>query len=197
MHCLIDLKKDSRNSTTGSLRIIAGEWRRRRIYFESSTELRPTTDAARESLFNWLQDRIEGTVCLDLFAGSGALGFEALSRGAGEVDFIDSNRLCIKSLHQTSKELQTERCTIVHRNALDYLQRCNQKFDIVFLDPPYRSGLAAEALQKLDSMNCLNLDARIYLEVERDFSSVKLADRWVIVRNFDAGSRSHYLLARQ
>ena len=179
------------------MRIIAGEWRRRRIYFESSTELRPTTDAARETLFNWLQGRIEGAVCLDLFAGSGALGFEALSRGASEVVLVDSNRRCIKSLHRTSKELQTERYTIVHRDALDYLQCCNQKFDIVFLDPPYHSGLAVEALQKLDSINCLNLDARVYLEVEGDFSSVKLADRWTIVRIFDAGSRSHYLLARQ
>ena len=179
------------------MRIIAGEWRRRRIYFDSSTELRPTTDAARETLFNWLQDRIEGAVCLDLFAGSGALGFEALSRGAGEVILVDSNHRCIKNLHQTAKELQTERCTIVHRDALVYLQRCNWKFDLVFLDPPYRSGLAVEALRKLDSTNSLNLDARIYLEVERDFSSVKLADWWTIVRNFNAGSRSHYLLARQ
>ena len=179
------------------MRIIAGEWRRRRIYFESSTELRPTTDAARETLFNWLQDRIEGATCLDLFAGSGALGFEALSRGAGEVVLVDSNRRCIKSLHQTANDLQTESCTIVHRNALDYLQQCNKNFDIVFLDPPYHSGLAVEALQKLDSISRLNVDARIYLEVERDFSSVKLADRWTIVRNFDAGSRSHYLLSRQ
>lgn len=179
------------------MRIIAGEWRRRRIYFESSTELRPTTDAARETLFNWLQDRIEGTVCLDLFAGSGALGFEALSRGAGEVVLVDSNRRCINNLHQTANELQTENCTIVHRNALDYLKRCNWNFDIVFLDPPYHSGLAVEALRILDSINCLNLDALIYLEIERDFSSTKLADRWKFVRNFNAGSRSHYLLSRQ
>ena len=192
-----DLKRELRKSATGSLRIIAGEWRRRRIFFDSSTELRPTTDAARETLFNWMQDRIEGAVCLDLFAGSGALGFEALSRGAGEVVLVDSNRRCIKSLHQTAKELQTELCTIVHRDALVYLQQCNWKFDIVFLDPPYRSGLAVEALRKLDSTNSLNLDARIYLEVEKDFSAVKLADRWTIVRNFNAGSRSHYLLARQ
>ncbi len=194
---MVDLKRESHKSASGSLRIIAGEWRRRRIYFESSTELRPTTNAARETLFNWLQDRIEGAVCLDLFAGSGALGFEALSRGAGEVVLVDSNRRCIKSLHQTSRELQTEHCTIVHRTALDYLQRCERMFDIVFLDPPYRSGLAVEALKKLESMNCLNMDARIYLEVERDFSSVKLANRWTIVRNFNAGSRSHYLLSRQ
>ncbi|MCG8621313.1 MAG: 16S rRNA (guanine(966)-N(2))-methyltransferase RsmD [Proteobacteria bacterium] len=179
------------------MRIIAGEWRRRRIYFESLTELRPTTDAARETLFNWLQDRIAGAMCLDLFAGSGALGFEALSRGAGEVVLVDSNHRCTKSLHQTANDLQTESCTIVHRNALDYLQQCNRKFDIVFLDPPYRSGLAVEALRKLDSVDCLNLDARIYLEVERDFSSAKLANWWTIVRNFDAGSRSHYLLSRQ
>ncbi len=179
------------------MRIIAGEWRRRRIYFESSNELRPTTDAARETLFNWLQGQIEGAVCLDLFAGSGALGFEALSRGAGEVVLVDSNRRCINNLHQTANELKTERCTIIHRNAFDYLKRCNQKFDIVFLDPPYYGGLAVEALLKLDSTDTLNLDALIYLEVERDFSSLKLADRWAIVRNFNAGSRSHYLLSRQ
>ena len=192
-----DLKRDSRKSAAGSLRIIAGEWRRRRIYFDSSTELRPTTDAARETLFNWLQNRIEGAVCLDLFAGSGALGFEALSRGAGEVVLVDSNRRCIKSLHQTANELQTERCTIIHRNAMDYLQRCNRNFDIVFLDPPYHSGLAVEALQKIDSIGCLKLDARVYLEVERDFSSVKLVDRWSVVRNFNTGSRSHYLISSQ
>ncbi len=182
---------------SGSLRIIAGRWRRRRISFDSKADIRPTTDSARETLFNWLQGAIEGAVCLDLFAGSGALGFEALSRGAKEVVLVDSDRRCVRSLNQTAADLESNDCSIVQKDGLVFLRQTGRHFDIVFLDPPFRTQLAIRALSLLHSEECLSPDARIYLETEREFSEMNLEKDWNIVRHFRSGSRCHYLLSRK
>ena len=179
---------------TGSLRIIAGRWRRRNIRFNSSLEVRPTTDAARETLFNWLQGRIEKSVCLDLFAGSGALGFEALSRGAREVVLVDSNRRCIRALHQNAENLNAQDCSIVLSDGLMYLRQTRQRFDIVFVDPPFHSQLQCKALSTIQSSGVLNPDAQVYLEVEHTFNENQLLDDWEILRQLRAGSRLHILL---
>ncbi len=183
------------HKSSGELRIIAGKWRSRRIRFDFAANLRPTTDSARETLFNWLYDRITHAVCLDLFAGSGALAFEALSRGAEKAILIDSDRRCIVGLHQSAEHLQAQNCSIIRSDALAYLRRVNQKFDLVFIDPPYRTKLANQALGLLVSRNCLHADARVYLEVEREFDESNLAAEWKIVRHTRAGSRSHFLLS--
>ena len=180
--------------STGKLRIIAGKWRRRRIRFDSTLNIRPTTDAARETLFNWLQDDIEGSVCLDLFAGSGVLGFEALSRGAKQVVLVDSNRHCIRYLHQNSVDLGAENCEVVHSNALKFLGKSDLQFDLVFVDPPFRTGLAMDVLRLLQAGTCLHPDARVYLEVEREFKMDRIAADWEILRQHQAGSRLHCLL---
>ncbi len=178
----------------GNLRIIAGKWRRRRIRFDSTFNVRPTTDAARETLFNWLQDDIEGSVCLDLFAGSGVLGFEALSRGAKQAVLVDSNRHCFRNLRQNSVDLGAENCEIVHSNAVKFLRKSALQFDLVFVDPPFRTGLAMDALSLLQAGTCLDPDARVYLEVEREFKLDQVAAGWEILRQHQAGSRLHCLL---
>lgn len=181
--------------TAGNLRIIAGKWRRRRIRFDSKFNIRPTTDAARETLFNWLQEQIEGSICLDLFAGSGALGFEALSRGAKQAVLVDSNRRCIRNLHQNIVALGAENCQVVHSNALTFLRKSTQQFDLIFVDPPFRAGLATDVLNVLQAGACLNPGAQVYLEVEREFDHDQLAVCWEVLRQIQAGSRSHCLLA--
>ncbi len=181
--------------SSGNLRIIAGKWRRRRIRFDPECDIRPTTDAARETLFNWLQGKIEHAVCLDLFAGSGALSFEALSRGAKEVVLIDSDRRCVRSLHQNAAALQAQHLEIRLMNAKTYLRQADKHFDIVFVDPPFKKGLATQTLELLKRSAVLNPDACVYLEVEREFSSEALSGSWEIFRQQHSGSRTHLLLA--
>ncbi len=185
-----------RNSCSGSLRIIGGQWRSRRIQFSSAGHLRPTVDSARETLFNWLQNHVTGATCLDLFAGSGALGFEALSRGAALAVLVDSDHRCIRALRRSAVVLDAENCSIVHSDALTFLRRDSAKYDLVFLDPPYRTQLAVGALRFL-SRSGLHADARVYLEVEREFDEAELLIEWNILRDFKSGSRSHFLLARK
>ncbi len=180
--------------TTGSLRIIAGQWRRRRIRFDSAQDIRPTTDAAREFLFNWLNQEVVGSSCLDLFAGSGALSFEALSRGAAEAVLIDINHYCVRDLNKIANELGAGHCTILRSDALKYLRRVDRQFDIVFIDPPFHTELAIQTLRVLEKKDCLRDKARIYLEVERDFNIDNLKTCWKILRCTKARSRAHYLL---
>lgn len=187
---MVGLRKSS-----GSVRIIAGKWRRRRIRFDSTLDIRPTTDAVRESLFNWLQTRVEGAICLDLFAGSGALSFEALSRGAAEVVLLDNNRRCIRNLKWNAEQLGVQNCKIVGIDALAYLHRVDRPFDIIFIDPPFHTGLALQAIHLLEVSAALQPDTRVYLEVERDFDMTSLTGFWEILRCTRAGSRAHYLLA--
>ena len=184
-----------RRKSSGKLRIIAGKWRRRQVQFVAAPGVRPTTDAAREFLFSWLQHHIEGSSCLDLFAGSGALGFEALSRGAKQVVLVDSERRCIENLHRNAQQLGAQHCTIYPGDALAYLRRSVQQFNIVFVDPPFNTPLAAKALRLLESQCCLYPGARVYLEVAREFAPTELADCWDILRTTRSGSRAHYLLA--
>ncbi|TPW17985.1 MAG: methyltransferase, partial [Halothiobacillaceae bacterium] len=122
--------------TRNSLRIIGGTWRSRRLEFPTVEQLRPTPDRVRETLFNWLQHRIGGARCLDLFAGSGALGFEALSRGANEVVFVEIDPAAVQALRANAQRLQADNAQIIHEEALRYLAKPADPFDIIFLDPP-------------------------------------------------------------
>ncbi len=176
------------------LRIIGGKWRRREIQFDSKSDVRPTTDSARETLFNWLQMRIEGACCLDLFAGSGALGFEALSRGAAHVTFVDSNRRCIQQLERTADDLDAESFDIKHMDAARFIEQTDQQFDIVFVDPPFHRGLAVQAVDLLVSSQCLTSDALIYVESEKMSGPHLEFKGWIEYRLLIAGSRVHRLL---
>lgn len=128
------------------LRICSGKWRGRKLEFPIIEGLRPTADKIRETLFNWLQVDIHGATCLDLFAGSGALGLEAASRGAGEVVLIDSSRIACNFLKKNKDLLQADNINIVNNNVVKWLQSCDNKFDIIFADPPFASGLLQQIL---------------------------------------------------
>ena len=121
------------------LRIIGGQWRGRKLRFPDRPSLRPTLGRVRETLFTWLAPNISGTRCLDLFAGSGALGFEALSRGAAEVTFVERDRKAAAAI-RSNVELLQARATVVCQPAKQYLARTRARFDIVFLDPPFDTG---------------------------------------------------------
>lgn len=133
--------KPSARQVQGRIRIIAGEWRGRRIEIPEGTAVRPTPDRVRETLFNWLQGSIDGARCLDLFAGTGVLGFEALSRGAAEVWFVERDATLVEALRATASTLGAKP-QLVRRDALAFLREPpSAQFDVVFLDPPYAAPL--------------------------------------------------------
>ena len=171
------------------VRIIAGKWRSRILRFPDSASLRPTPDRVRETLFNWLGQRLDGLVCLDLFAGSGALGFEALSRGAGRVVMVESSREAARSLMANAGELQAAEAEIVAGDALAYLGRTTERFDVVFVDPPYASDLAARTLAALPPH--LEPDARVSVE---SAEALDVPPPWRVVRRDRAGAVRYALL---
>ena len=144
------------------MRIIAGEFRGRRIKVPSRPGLRPTPDRVRETLFNWLGQWLDGQSCLDLFAGSGALGFEAASRGAARVVMVENDRTAFESLQATRQTIGASAVEIVFGDALDYLAREAGRFDVVFLDPPFRQNALPAAQERLAKR--LNEGARVYIE---------------------------------
>jgi 16S rRNA (guanine966-N2)-methyltransferase len=183
---------------SNQLRIIGGEWRGRRLTFPEVEGLRPTTDRVRETLFNWLQPLIHGAHCLDLFAGSGALGLEALSRGAAAVSFVDSERRAVQSLKENLALLRDERGSVSQDDALAFLRHTPppHPFDVVFLDPPFRQGLLQPCLQALCREGWLGDNARIYLEVEQELGTPALPAGWEMVRQKQAGQVIYGLAAR-
>jgi len=165
------------------VRIVGGEWRSRLVRFPPSAELRPTPDRVRETLFNWLGQRLDGLHVLDLFAGSGALGFEALSRGAARAVLVERDREVAEGLRAAARELEAKGAQVVEGEALAFLARSADKFDVVFVDPPYASGLAARALARLPSR--LNPQARVYVESDAPLAA---AAPWHALREARAGA---------
>lgn len=144
------------------VRIIGGEWRRRVLRFPDLPDLRPTPDRVRETLFNWLGQELHGRSCLDLFAGSGALGFEAASRGASHVTLVERDDGAFAALRENAAMLNARQVELAHEDAFAFLERDRRRFDVVFLDPPYRLGLLPALLERLP--HHLALGAEIYLE---------------------------------
>jgi 16S rRNA (guanine966-N2)-methyltransferase len=165
------------------VRIIGGRWRSRVIRFPPAGQLRPTPDRVRETLFNWLGQRLDGLACLDLFAGSGALGFEALSRGAARVVMVESDRSVAAALRESAKLLEATGAEIVAGDAMAFLDRSADRFDVVFLDPPFASDLAVKALERLAPR--LNPGARVYAE---SAEALKLPVPWTALREDRAGA---------
>lgn len=146
----------------GRVRIVGGAWRGRRIALSQGSELRPTPDRVRETLFNWLGQRLDGAACLDLYAGSGVLGFEAASRGAARVVLVERDRGALAALHSTRTALDARDVEIVAGDALRYLERVDVRFDVVFLDPPFRQNAWPALFERLP--RCLAPGARVSLE---------------------------------
>ena len=164
------------------VRIVAGQWRSRKIEFLNLKSLRPTPDRVRETLFNWLKPTITDACCLDLFAGSGVIGFEALSRGANSVVSVDNNiRVCAK-LHEQAALLKAQNIRIVHQEATQFINHTLDTFDIVFIDPPFRSNLASTLLHTLSANPILNPGAMIYVEIPITKQLGIAEMKWNIVR---------------
>ncbi|WP_394700507.1 16S rRNA (guanine(966)-N(2))-methyltransferase RsmD [Thiomicrorhabdus sp.] len=159
----------SQSSEMGEVRIIGGDWRGRKLPVLQAEGLRPTSDRVRETLFNWLQFEVPGARCLDLFAGSGALGFEALSRGAHHVCFLELSADNAAQLEANATRLKCESSEVVRTDALRWLLEASERaFDIVFIDPPFHQGLMQPALDALFAHHWLAEDAWLYLEQEQD-----------------------------
>jgi 16S rRNA (guanine966-N2)-methyltransferase len=171
------------SSGRNRVRIIAGKWRSRILKFPAASQLRPTPDRVRETLFNWLGQRLDGLACLDLFAGSGALGFEALSRGASAVVMVERDRAVADALRESARMLDAPGALIVEGDAIAYLARTTGRFDLVFLDPPFASDLVLEAMAKLTSR--LNDGGRVYVE---SASPLQPPAPWRAIREDRAGA---------
>ena len=173
----------------GSVRIVGGEYRSRRLRVASRPGLRPTPDRVRETLFNWLGQDLTGLACLDLFAGSGALGFEAASRGAARIVMVERDRAALELLRQNRDALGASRVEIVAADAPDYLRRANARFDLVFLDPPFRQNAVPEILALLPGL--LGSGARAYAE---GASPIETEPPWRELKRARAGQVSFQLL---
>ena len=173
--------------TANQLRVIGGHYRGRRLSFPDQPGLRPTADRVRETLFNWLAPVIAGARCLDAFAGSGALGFEALSRGAAEVVMIERAAVAARQLQANARLLGAEGIHIHQADTLEWLDRSGLPFDIVFLDPPFAEGLLAPAIARLDRNGWLAAGARLYLEAPLQTGFPALPAGWELIRDKTAG----------
>jgi 16S rRNA (guanine966-N2)-methyltransferase len=178
----------------GRLRIIAGRYGGRKLPVPDQPGLRPTGDRIRETLFNWLAPVIEGSRCLDAFAGTGALGFEAASRGAREVVMLERSDAVAPVLQANVRLLGAEEVRVERADALGWLSRPGPPFDIVFLDPPFADGLLGPACQLLAANGWLAPGARVYLEAPVDQPLPALPEGWGILRDKQAG-QVRYLLA--
>lgn len=151
----------------GQVRIIGGIHRSRILKFKDDvTALRPTPDRVRETVFNWLGQTLTGKTCLDLFAGSGAMGFEAMSRGAKSVLMVESNKAVYTDLLANAKLLKVDNVLIKNQNAKNYISQSGQSFDIIFIDPPHKSELLQQCLSALSGSTLINKDTLLYIEYQ-------------------------------
>lgn len=179
------------------LRIIGGQWRGRKLDFPAIDAIRPTPNRVRETLFNWLRNLISGSHCLDLFAGSGALALEALSRGAASAVMVEKDNTAVQQLHTHLVTLGTDKARIVHADALAYLRRTpEQRVDIVFLDPPFAQDLLSPCIKLLEQQGWLADNAWIYLEAEKDHGDLPLPANWSLHRSKCVGEVTSHLVKR-
>jgi len=186
-----------RGERANQIRVIAGRWRGRRLHFPDVPGLRPTPDRVRETLFNWLAPVLPGSRCLDLFAGSGALGIEALSRGAAEAVFVERHPLAVHILRENLARLDAQGARVDKADALAWLGQPGTPFEIVLLDPPFGEGLLEPACAALEAGGWLTPTAWIYLETETELHPPSLPARWVPHREKVAGSVTYRLARRE
>lgn len=180
------------------IRIIAGSLRSRIITVPDESHVRPTPNRIRETLFNWLRDDIAGARCLDVFAGSGALGFEALSRGAKSVTFIENDNRTLKNIKQNSETLNITAAEFIQAEALTWLKKTTQTtFDIIFLDPPYADNLIAPCLELLIASQLLAPGAKIYIEDNLPLTDIVFPQSLTLLHHKKAGHVYYGLLEYQ
>jgi 16S rRNA (guanine966-N2)-methyltransferase len=178
-----------------SVRIIGGIWRGRRVSFPDILGVRPTPDRVRETLFNWLQNSIVGARCLDLFAGSGALGLEALSRGAGHAVFVEQTPAVCRVLQQSIASLRASaNARIMEMGAARFLRTPVEPFDIVFMDPPFGQNALAEYIPLIEAGGWLKPAGLLYLENERESAVPKIPPHWELLKSKSAGQVGYHLV---
>lgn len=180
----------------GIIRIIGGQWRGRKLKVPDVLNLRPTPDRVRETLFNWLAPYIVGSRCLDLFAGSGALGFEALSRGALHVVMVDDSPVVMKLLQEELQLFKAENAEIYRARVPLQLKAPIQPFNIVFLDPPFSENLLLPSCFYLEEQGFLAPGAYIYLEAREILDEKMLPANWQILKSKQAGQVAYHLVRR-
>ena len=177
------------------VRIIGGAWRRQKLAIPDAPGLRPTPDRVRETLFNWLGQDLSGWAVLDAFAGSGALGFEAASRGATRVQLLERDTVLVRGLHAARTRLGADAVAIAQADALAWMRRTPAAFDLVLLDPPFDAGLFEPALAA--ALGCVVPQGWIYLEAPSEFEAAALAERGLErYRHARAGIVHAHLLRR-
>lgn len=181
-----------RGVAPGEVRIIGGVWRSRRLSFPASAGLRPTPDRVRETVFNWLMPALAGVRCLDLFAGTGAFGFESVSRGAAHAVLVEKQIEVVAALRENSTRLQAETVEIVHADAMQWLQSPGRPFDIIFLDPPYASHLLGACVELLEAKAWIKPNGLVYVETVKG-QAPPLPKNWELLRSKIAGQVGYHL----
>ena len=187
---------NKKRAAVGKIRIIGGNLRGSRIEVADSEGLRPTSDRARETLYNWLAPWIDGMRCLDLYAGSGALGIEALSRGAAECVFVERDRGLATALRETLARLKQVQARVVNADALSWLQADATPFDLVLLDPPFEQDFWEQSVQALEQNGWLAADAWIYVEAPLQ-RQINVPANWVLHRELRTGAVHSALYRRR
>ena len=181
----------------GSVRIIGGDWRGTRLSVRDLPGLRPSGDRIRETLFNWLQMHIQGARCVDLFAGSGALGLEAASRGAAEVILVEKSRQAALDIRESLQRLNANHVEVMETDAVKWLATCDsQSMDIVFIDPPFGLGLEETALELLMAGDCISTGGFAYIETAREAPEIMPAPGWEPVKEKYLGEVRMQLLKK-
>lgn len=194
----IRVASSTKKPRPGRLRIVAGIWRSRLLEIADVPGLRPTSERIRETLFNWLAPTLEGTRCLDLFAGTGVLGLEALSRGAAETVFVEKSTLAVKVLRDNIALLDTRAATVHNADAIQFLRGKELgRFDIVFLDPPFAADMLDDLCRLLDEASILTGSAQVYVEEDRARPVVVLPDGWQLMKSKNAGNVRYSLAQRR
>jgi len=178
-----------------STNIIAGDFKGTKINFKPTKALRPTESKTKETLFNWLLNDLDQKTCLDMFAGTGALGLEAISRGAKKVVFIERQKRLCQNLEEVLKKLKIEdKCRIINTNATSFDFRIlKEKFDLIFLDPPFRENLSQRSFDMIHEYDLLVEKGFVYLECEKDLDTQKLETPLAKIKASEGGETKYYL----
>lgn len=190
------MPKERKKSLPGRLRIVAGNWRSRLLDIADVPGLRPSSERIRETLFSWLAPYINGARCLDLFAGTGALGLEALSRGAASAVFVEKSRRAADTLERNIEVVGAAAAATVRRmDAFDYLAQAGDgPFDVVFLDPPFAADMLEDLCRLLDQGPLLAAGAHVYIEEDRAAPQASVPPGWQVVKRKYAGNVRYSLL---
>lgn len=183
----------------GKIRIIGGKWKGKKISFILDKDIRPTPDRAKETLFNWLGQNLNEYTCLDLFAGTGAMGFESLSRGAEKVTFVELNKNLFSELRKIITELKCEESTeIFHQDCMDWLEQNKPEnpFDLVFVDPPFNKNFVMEIFEKLSERKFINENSTIYLECEKNLDISFIENSYRVYKEKFFGGKSYRLFKK-